>query len=144
MTREPGKMMLTMTLAALGLCVPVFGLGAEPAIEAMAPLGSRQFSNLGAGLVIVVFAIVCLGLLYAKTQGLTTGSNGVTNIVATQAIGPKERIAIVEVAGKQLLIGMTTSSVQTLHVFDAPVADAPEPRVSFADRLKSALKGAER
>ena len=144
MTRSPEKRTLAIALAALGLCLPALCPGAEPAIEAMAPLGSRQLSNLGAGLVIVVFAIVCLGLLYAKTQGLKSGSNGVINIVATQAIGPKERIAIVEVAGKQLLIGMTTSSVQTLHVFDAPVADAPEPRVSFADRLKSALKVAER
>ncbi len=144
MTRIPGQTILAMTLATLGLCLPALSIGAEPAIEAIAPLGSRQLSNLGAGLVIVIFAIVCLGLLYAKTQGLKTGSNGVINIVATQAIGPKERIAIVEVAGKQLLIGMTTSSVQTLHVFEAPVADAPEPRVSFADRLKSALKGAER
>lgn len=143
MTTSTRKAICTLLPGTLCL-LPAAALGAEPAIEVLAPLGSRQLPNLGAGLVIVIFAIVCLGLLYARAQGLRTGPNGVINIVATQAIGPKERIAIVEVSGKQLLIGMTTTSIQTLHVFDERVADAPEPRVRFAERLKSALKGAER
>ena len=138
------RAMTTMQrLGMLLVLLPVTGFAAEPAIDAVTPFGSGQFSSLGAGMVIVVFAILLLGFLYAKTQGLRSGSNGVINIVATQAIGPKERIAIVEVSDKQLLIGMTTTSIQTLHVFEEPVADAPQPRISFADRLKSALRGTQ-
>ncbi len=103
------------------------------------PIGSAELFNVGGGLIVVVLAIIVLGVIYAKTQGLRTGSGGVINIVATQAIGPKERLAIVEVADKQLLIGMTTTNVQTLHVFDEPVAITPEHRASFSNRLKSLM-----
>lgn len=103
------------------------------------PIGSSELFNVGGGLIVVVLAIIVLGIIYARTQGLRTGAGGVINIVATQAIGPKERIAIVEVANKQLLIGMTTTSVQTLHVFDEPVAVTPEQRTSFSDRLKTLM-----
>ena len=103
------------------------------------PIGSSELVNVGGGLIVVVLAIIVLGVIYAKTQGLRTGAGGVINIVATQAIGPKERIAIVEVADKQLLIGMTTTNVQTLHVFDEPVAITPLQRASFSNRLKSLM-----
>ena len=64
-------MTLAMTtikrLAVLLLLIPVTGLAAEPGIDTVAPFGSGQFSNLGAGMVIVIFAILVLGFLYAKT-----------------------------------------------------------------------------
>ena len=129
--------------AISGLLLPLSGLAAEDRPEGITPLGAPEIFNLGGGLLFVIIAIVGLGVLYARTQGLRTGSNGVINIIATQAIGPKERIAIVEVSDKQLLIGMTTTSVQTLHVFDEPVVQAPEVRVSFAQRLRNAMRGAE-
>lgn len=130
-------------LAAIHLLFAGNAFAAEPGIGADAAFGASQFSSLGAGMVMVVLAILLLGFLYAKMQGMRSGSNGVINIVATQAIGPKERIAIVEVSDKQLLIGMTTTSIQTLHVFDERVAETPAPRISFADRLKSALRSAQ-
>lgn len=127
--------------AISGLLLPLSGLaaGSEPGV--VAPLGAPQVFNLGGGLLVVIIAIIGLGVLYARSQGLRTASNGVINIIATQAIGPKERIAIVEVSDKQLLIGMTTTSVQTLHVFEEPVVAAPEPRASFSERLKKAMRG---
>ena len=137
-------MYLVPAAAAIsGLLLPLSGLAAGSEPDVVAPLGAPQFFNLGGGLLFVIIAIVGLGVLYARSQGLRTGSNGVINIIATQAIGPKERIAIVEVSDKQLLIGMTTTSVQTLHVFEEPVVEAPEPRVPFSLRLKNAMRGTE-
>ena len=130
----------TATLCAF-LLAPAAADAAERSSPLPSPVGSPDLLSLGGGLFVVVLAIVVLGVLYARTQGLRGGSSGIINIVATQAIGPKERIAVVQVADKQLLIGMTTTSVQTLHVFDEPVATAPEPRAKFAERLKSAMLG---
>lgn len=121
------------------LFIPKVLFAAADEVAPALPIGSAELVNVGGGLIVVVLAIIVLGVIYAKTQGLRTGTGGVINIVATQAIGPKERIAIVEVANKQLLIGMTTTNVQTLHVFDEPVAIAPEQRASFSNRLKSLM-----
>jgi len=105
------------------------------------PIGSTELLNVGGGLIFVVFAIIVLGIIYAKTQGLRPGTNGVIKVVATQPLGPKERLAIIEIADQQLLIGMTTASVQTLHVFDRPVAIVNEASPSFSARLRSMIKG---
>lgn len=121
------------------LVMPGTVLAAVDEVAPSLPIGSSELVNVGGGLIVVVLAIIVLGVIYAKTQGLRTGTGGVINIVATQAIGPKERIAIVEVADKQLLIGMTTTNVQTLHVFDEPVAITAEQRTSFSDRLKTLM-----
>ena len=53
---------------------------------------------------------------------------------------------VVEVADQTLLVGMTATQVQTLHTFDKPVgAEQPdEETAGFADRLRSALRGAGR
>ncbi len=122
-------------LASTNLCA------APNAGPASLPIGSTELLNVGGGLIFVVFAIIVLGIIYAKTQGLRPGTNGVIKVVATQALGPKERLAIIEIADKQLLIGMTTSSVQTLHVFDQPVAIDSESAPSFSARFKSMMKG---
>ena len=37
------------------------------------------------------------------------GANDVINVVATRALGPKERLMVVEVADQQLLVGMTAA-----------------------------------
>ncbi len=121
------------------LLLPDLLFAAVDEVQPSLPIGSSELFNVGGGLIVVVLAIIVLGVIYARTQGLRTGTGGVINIVATQAIGPKERIAIVEVANKQLLIGMTTTSVQTLHVFDEPVAVAAEQRANFSDRLKTLM-----
>jgi len=112
--------------------------GSTPAVPVT--FGSADLLNVGGGLLIVVFAIILVGIFYARTQGLRGGSRGIITVVASQVIGPKEKIVVIEVANKQLLLGMTTSSVQTLHVFDKRVVTAPEPVASFADRLRSAMR----
>ncbi|MGI9205866.1 MAG: FliO/MopB family protein [Woeseiaceae bacterium] len=131
--------LLTTIVIASALFTPNVLLAAVDEVAPALPIGSSELVNVGGGLIVVVVAIIVLGVIYAKTQGLKTGTGGVINIVATQAIGPKERIAVVEVANKQLLIGMTTTNVQTLHVFEDPVAIVPEQRASFSNRLKSLM-----
>ena len=115
---------------------------AAPNLPATPGLGGGDVLNLGVSMLIVVAAIVVLGWLYSRSRFVGGGSSDVINIVATQALGPKERLLIVEVAEQQLLVGMTATGVQTLHVFDKPVAVPTTARTStgFASRLRSAVQ----
>ena len=76
---------------------------------------------MGLSMLVVVAAIVLLGWLYSRSRLVGGGAGDIINIVASRALGPKERLLIVEVADQQLLVGMTSTAVQTLHVFDEPV-----------------------
>ena len=110
---------------------------------AATPVGGSELLSFAASLIVVIGAIVALGWLYSRSKFIGGGSSDVINIVASRALGAKERLIVVEVAGKQLLVGMTANQVQTLHVFDDAVVDAT-PDVTeapgFAGRLMTALK----
>ena len=88
---------------------------------------------------VFVLALIPVSLWDARRfQAGAPGSTrqGPIRIRATVAVGPRERIVIVEAAGKSLLVGITGQSMQTLAEFqDAPIfeeADAP----GFATLLK--------
>lgn len=106
-------------------------------------VGSAEVLSVTGGLVSVVAAILLAAYVYSRMKGPKIGGSNVINIIASQPLGPKERIVLVEIAGTQFAIGMTTSNVQTLHVFDKPVIspDAMAVQSGFADRLKDALRG---
>lgn len=109
------------------------------------PVANSELLGLAGSLVLVIGAVVVVGWLYSRTQGLRGVASDVINVVAAQALGPKERIILVEVGGKQIVLGMTAQQVQTLHVFDEPVAASgqAEPVASaFAKRLRSVIRGA--
>jgi len=104
-------------------------------------IGASELLSLGGSLVVIVVAIVALGWLYSRSRSLGGSSNDVISVVASRALGTRERLMLVEVADQQLLIGMTATQVQTLHVFDKPVVTgvAAAPAVGFASRLKAAI-----
>ena len=116
---------------------------AENAVTTVSPLvGGSELLGMGLSMLIVVAAILVLGWFYSRSRLAGSGASDIINVVATRALGPKERLLVVEVADKQLLIGMTSTSVQTLHVFDTPIEIATEERASsgFAARLRSQLQ----
>ncbi len=113
-----------------------------------APAGPAGILNVVVSLLVVVAAVVLCGWLYRRTQGLRGGPGGeVFRVLASQALGPRERVVVVEIGGKQLVLGMTASQVNTLHVFDEPVVpdgNARQPgrlESAFAERLRSMLRG---
>jgi len=105
-------------------------------------VNGTELLSFAASLIIVVGVIVVLGWLYSRSKILSGGNSDVINIVASRALGSKERLMVVEIAGKQLLLGMTASQVQTLHIFDAPIIEKNDVAAvsGFAGRLKSVLK----
>ncbi|WP_172600428.1 FliO/MopB family protein [Sulfurivermis fontis] len=57
-------------------------------------------------------------------------------------VGQRERVVLIQVGNKQLLLGVAPGRVQTLHVLDEPinVTAVPSGGESFAERLTAALK----
>ncbi len=109
----------------------------------MAPGIGGEILSLGASMIIIVGLIVLLGWLYSRSRFIGGGSNDLINVVATRAVGPKERLVVVEVADQQLLVGMTPSGMRTLHVLDRPVAESEPtsaPQAGFAGRLRAAFQ----
>ena len=115
----------------------------QDVISGPVTVGSAEVLSMAGGLFSVIAAILLVSFLYSRMKGPHIGGKDVINIVASQALGPRERIVLVEIANTQLVVGLTTSHVQTLHVFDEPVVKPAEPKnnFNFAARLKLAVRG---
>lgn len=100
--------------------------------------------SLIASMVVVVAAVVALGWIYSRMRFSGGGAGNLINVVASRALGPKERLLLVQVDDQQLLVGITAAQIQTLHTFEKPVAaaEAIKDTPGFADRLKTAIRGA--
>lgn len=111
--------------------------------ELPAVIGTGEILNLGTSLTMIVIAIVVVAWLYRRAQGMHGRSDGIIQVLATRPLGPKESVLLVEVGGKQLVLGMTASQIQTLHVLDQPLASPSRAALpsGFAERLRVAIKG---
>lgn len=130
----------------LGLVLPFSALAAGPAAqEAAAPLAGSgvggQVVQLLLGLLLVIGLIFLLAWLVRRVQQIVPRGGQVIKIVATQALGPRDRLVLVQVGGEQVLLGLTPGTITSLHVLKEPVhlPDAEPASTEFAQRLMELL-----
>ena len=80
-------------------------------------------------LAIVLGALGGLAWVLKRLAGPRAGGAGQFRIIATQALGPRERLVLVEFEQQWLLLGVTAQSINTLQTMPAralpPGAPAP-------------------
>lgn len=137
-----------MKSARVRLALPVsIGTFAVPAAavesDGMLSYGAMLQSLLA--LLIVLGVIVGAAWLLKRAQGRHGGpGSGVLRHVSAVAVGPRERVVIVEVADTWLVLGVAPGQVRSLHTLPKqtlPEETAASPR--FADWLARA-RGEER
>ena len=93
-------------------------------------------------LVFIVALIYGLSLFVRKFgQGMGYSSQHIKSL-ANMSVGTRERIVLIEVGDKQILVGVTPTQINALHVFDSPVVEMEntQPAVSdFAQKFKAVL-----
>lgn len=108
---------------------------AAPAIKAGQAV--PQTAGLGGTLMalgIVVGLILFLAFVLKKLPGAGLKSVSGLRTIASLAVGPRERVVIVDCGGQQLLLGVTQNSVNLLHTLPEPLLDAPT-QAGFAELL---------
>ena len=89
-----------------------------------------------------------IGLIFALSwfvkrfnQG-SFSANAHIKILSAMPLGTRERIVLIEAGGQQLLLGITSTNINTLHVFETPVVvDSNEGGQSdFSRKLMSILQ----
>jgi len=108
--------------------------------EAAAPepgIGAGQVITVLGGLAFVLVLVFGCGWLVKRFSGMTSTRGGAIKVVSVLPVGTRERLALVEVGGQQLLLGVTAQQITTLHTFDEPVVDATETKNNseFAQKL---------
>jgi len=109
---------------------------------AVAPVGADTLVSVLLGLLGIIALILGLAW-FAKRAGATGWSRSSDmKVVASLALGTRERLLVVDVANTQILLGVTAQSINQLHVFDEPVINTDGTASSdFSQKLMSIMKG---
>jgi flagellar protein FliO/FliZ len=117
-----------------------------------APAASTAHTS-GGGLAEVTLALLAIVALIAglawlmkRMRGFGTAGHDRIQVLSERALGPKERCVLVRVGATEILIGVSSGAVSTLHVFpesastEAPSAPpAASGKPNFKDLLMRSL-----
>jgi len=135
--------MRALTALATLLASEAVIAAAAPAVPVTPPPGAPgslggQLAQMVFGLLLVVGLIFFLAWLLRRMQGAAPKGGQVIEIVGSRALGPRDRLLLVQVGKEQILIGHTPGSIEALHVMVEPVevaASARQATPEFAQRL---------
>jgi len=114
---------------------------AEPAASVVRPV---DVLNTGVSLLVIIGVIMALAWAWSRLQGGRARNGGFIRVLAAQPLGAKERLMLVDVGGRQLVLGVTATRINTLHVLDEPVAagESACESTGFSARLRTVVRAA--
>lgn len=130
------------------LALPFSALAAEPvATAAVAPAVTGgvagQLTQLVFGLLLVLGLIFFLAWLLRRVQQAGPAGKGqVIDIIGSRALGPRDRLMLVQVGNEQILLGLSPGTITALHVLKEPVhvpSATEKTTPEFAQRLMELL-----
>ena len=128
------------------LALPSAVMAAEPVAAVAAPaVGSGvagQLTQLVLGLLLVLGLIFFLAWLLRRVQQAGPAGKGqVIELIGSRALGPRDRLVLVQVGNEQVLLGLTPGTITALHVLKEPVQvpSAEQATPEFAQRLMELL-----
>ena len=104
---------------------------------------ASQLASLIGGLVLILALIYGLSWFVKRFSQGGFMQNPSMKIVSAMPLGTRERLMLVDVGGKHLLLGVTATQINTLHVFDEPIdiAEKSQPIASdFSQKLMAILQ----
>ena len=140
------KKLLAVLLGAV-LALPASVLAAEAvATTAAAPVASSgvagQLTQLVFGLLLVLGLIFFLAWLLRRVQQAGPAGKGqVIELIGSRALGPRDRLMLVQVGNEQILLGLSPGTITALHVLKEPVQVPSSEKATpeFAQRLMDIL-----
>ena len=133
-------------LLAAVLAWPLSALAAEPVTSAVAVPAAgggvgAQLTQLVLGLLLVLGLIFALAWLLRRVQRAGPQQGQLIELISSRALGPRDRLVLVQVGNEQILLGLTPGRITPLHVLKEPVpvaaTEAAPPE--FAQRLMELL-----
>lgn len=108
------------------------------------PLSIGNMLNMLFGLVFVIAMIFALAWIVKRMGGIQLQNNQRLRLLGGLSLGARERVVLVQVDNKKLVLGVAPGHVRTLHVMEGeieePINSAAGPDNHFKDKLLQALK----
>ena len=134
-----GPAAATLLAGALGLFRAESAAAAPAAAAAGSALPAGGIAQALIGLAAVLALVAVMAWALKRFSGLRGTGSGLIRIVGAAAVGPRERIVLVEVGGSWLLVGVAPGQVRALHTLpkaDSSSVPAPPAEAGFAGWLQ--------
>ncbi|HHF7373236.1 flagellar biosynthetic protein FliO [Legionella bozemanae] len=105
-------------------------------------LNHGELMRIVMGLLLVLLLIIALSWIVKQLHGMQIGSAKGFQSIASMILGPKEKITLLKVGARYLLIGSGSGQITLLYDFgeQLPTGFDSINKTSFADLLKSVAK----
>ena len=118
--------------------LPTLSVAAESAVSE--PFSIQSVSQLVLGLLFVIALILFLAWALRRLNAIP-GQTGKMRVVASMPLGTRERAVLVQIGEEQLLLGVTSQSVNLLARYETPILSADQVSTGqFANRLAEILQ----
>jgi flagellar protein FliO/FliZ len=109
----------------------------QAVINPLATLG-----KLAAALIVVLIVFWVFARVMRQMQGLQGGMNQGLKVISALSVGQRERVVVIQAGEEQLVLGVTSTQINTLHVLDNPLSTpaTPNEQSDFKTKLSDALK----
>lgn len=109
----------------------------QPATAALGapPSGAGMVGTTVVTLLLVIGFILALAWLARRMPGIGAAGNPALKVVGSLALGPRERVVVVDVGGTQLLLATGPGGTRTLHTLEQPLPVATSAPSPFAEIL---------
>ena len=140
--RTCGRVGLVCWFSLASLIPQAFAADSAPAVTTSTPFLSLLQVMLGLGLVLA--AIAGSAWLLKRLGPGQVAASGALWVVGGVAVGPKERVVLVDVGDTRLVLGVAPGRVSTLHQMQLPVDEHPAQQMEpfaglFHDKLNTLL-----
>lgn len=124
--RQPG-ILFFLVFMSVGVCA---GTGEQTSVELF---DSAYLMRVFGSLLLVFACLFGLVFLLRKMNGVTVIDRKVIRVLGSVKVGSREKIALIEAGGQQLLVGIAAGSVSRLYAFEDPADRQVEGASSGAD-----------
>lgn len=115
----------------------------RPTVGAVSPdpVSMDMLIQLIVGLLAVLAVIVAVAWFMRRFGKLNFNAGRNIKVLEGMSIGQRERVVLMQVGEKQLLVGITPGRMETLLVLDEKIeVDKQSSQTTFAERLTQAIK----
>ncbi|MDQ6620914.1 MAG: flagellar biosynthetic protein FliO [Pseudomonadota bacterium] len=136
------RVVATLIAAAVALVWPLAGRATEAAPAETGITGGLLQAVLGLGVVLAL--IWGAAWLMRRLQPSIGGQSGALKLIASQGVGQRERIVVVEIAEQWLVIGVAPGSISSLATLPKGVLAPSAPAVNAFAGILARARGAQR
>ena len=105
------------------------------------PLQTGNYLQVILVLGLIIALILGCSYLLRRVNFIGKNISGTIKVISGLSIGTREKIVLVDVGGKQILVGIAPGQIQALHVFEEPIiAPSTTKESAFPQQLEKLIR----